>query len=387
MAAEDLPTADVPTWRGALCAILRMPISEKDFQIIGLFVTRHSLKQLESISKHPTVRLTIQSDSLVGILTRVVGRFENLKTLGFRYHAENHVLEKDPFLQRCGLLRSKYRLLRTCPKIPNVHNRPRIKKDIDVCALTFSALLKAVVSTRRKLKELHTCRGSHSCVIPENLTLIPSQFEDLLPLVDVLETLHLCTSRFGKPQEDASFKGLLSIIPAAAPNLKNLTLSQGNPEHPLDLHYFSDLAQSVSFTRLEELHLNWIEMTPTAFRVFLRTAAPTLRVLTMTYVTLNEKTIPDRIPHGMSPDAPRLARQMWEFFHDNLSLRHLSIHELGLDGKRIVVRNIFNGLEQHRHPFDNSHAVFHEGRTPISFREWSVIERYAQATGMSFRSV
>ncbi|RDK46608.1 hypothetical protein M752DRAFT_310116 [Aspergillus phoenicis ATCC 13157] len=110
-------------------------------------------------------------------------------------------------------------------------------------------------------------------------------------------------------------QSLPCLVIRAAPNLHILRLGLWDQFYNLSSNLFTGLAQQVRFTCFSELHLRWVEPSQPSFQLFLRTAAPTLQILTLIAVSFD-----DPIPVGMDP-SPELREAMstlWRRFLNTL---------------------------------------------------------------------
>ncbi|KAJ5993751.1 hypothetical protein N7451_009475 [Penicillium sp. IBT 35674x] len=215
------------------------------------------LVNISRSSSDPGVR------KFTNILTNCVARFENLKTFGLRSSSKDsrHGSKNGPFT------------------IGQDH------------VLVFSAIIKAVVADIRRLKTLHTCNGYHNSLAATGL-LVSQDTQGLLPLSRELESLH--PMNLHKVQTRIPANILSDIIVEAAPSLKVLTPSQCCANRDMSPSY-TGISERLNFTRLAELHLCWIETTSYSFQAFPRTAALTLKPLSLASVNLNENNKPPLI--------------------------------------------------------------------------------------------
>lgn len=133
-------------------------------------------------------------------------------------------------------------------------------------ALAFSALVEAIIKSKRKIRKLHTCNGTYSCgLLLWSLHLTQSQYNQLLCLISGnLESFHICLRLSQKRDPDETgLCSLLDILVAAASTLKTLVFSQWIPKYELNPRYNEKLSQSVQFAQyrisaFSRLRSQWI---------------------------------------------------------------------------------------------------------------------------------
>ncbi|KAJ6072364.1 hypothetical protein N7467_010449 [Penicillium canescens] len=138
-------------------------------------------------------------------------------------------------------------------------------------AVAFSALLEAVVSCKRRIKKLDTCNDEHCALPPSDpvSALVPRTIGIFTSLTSICET----------QLDDSVFRSLVDLPIMVAPSLKDLNGA-------LAPQYFDNLSQRINFTSIREIHLYWTKITFDTLKAFLRTARPTLRVLSLESVNL-----------------------------------------------------------------------------------------------------
>lgn len=188
-------------------------------------------------------------------------------------------------------------------------------------ALVLSALLKAILASNRMVREIHTCAAVHCGVALSNMTVTPTEYKSLLPLIKEAECLHLCPRVEG--QKSPSCAAFLDFVIVSA-NIEALHVSYWSNSGGSGYQYFHKLSGGAKFTRIRELHLFAIKSALDELRDLLRTAAPTLQRLRLEFVTLNDIFKSD-ITDRKIDEARKLWQQAWELMGDDLSLEFLSM--------------------------------------------------------------
>lgn len=326
-------------------------------------------------------RRILVSENFQNVLTHCVAQFENLSTIGLRsltmaYRTASH-RESSP---RCLGLRSLQKRV-PCHRGSMYlhimrHNKTTIGRDH---ALVLSALLKAATASHRPLKRIDMCNDFHLGCTAAALNL-KSTRESLLPIIRGLETLHLC--QLAEQPEDSSLDIMRDILVEAAPSLKNLTYGQWYPGQNLSPCSFTSLSKRVQFTRLQELHFCWVEFTSSNFEAFLRTAAPTLRVLSLKSVDLREKVMSPLIPlegggqndfkwtGTIGKEMKQAWRRVWNIIRDQLSLECLSMHKLGFCCHKTSIRDRFSHTSGRQSDVKILDAFYNGTIASISFHDW-----------------
>lgn len=324
----------------------------------------------------------VESDTLSNTLKKCVARFDNLAVLRLEYGAGEsgwrQMTHGNFWLMGWRAARDQlgYDPLALNVRRP-IHNflKTRAKDH----AVAFSALLEALAATNRKIKGLETCNNAHCALSPSDVTLSQPR-ESLCSALEELEVLHLCTGIWEPQSDDSTFRGLVNLPIMAAPNLKVLTFSQWDLSGALAPQYFDDLSQRISFTRIEEIHLYWVEITFDAFKAFLHTARPTLRALSLESVNLrgiSPSTNTDighqrdlRDYQEMIQEASAAWQQVFDFLRDECSLRSISLMSLGYRGYRLHMEDDLSKLSGSLEGnFWNFHS-FNAERAGVSFKEW-----------------
>ncbi|KAJ5646714.1 hypothetical protein N7490_003086 [Penicillium lividum] len=326
-------------------------------------------------------RLILESEAFQDTLTHCVSQFENLSTIGLQSltMAYRIISQRESF-PRCLGLRNLQRRV-PCHRGAKTLHITRFKKTTvgRDHALVFSALLKAVTVSNRPLVKIDTCNDFHLGYTAAALNLIGIQ-ESLIPILQGLETLHLC--QIAEQPEDSSLDIMRDIIVEAASSLKNLTYGQWCPGQNMSPYSFALLSKRVEFTRLLELHLCWVEITHSSFEALLRTATPTLRVLSLHSVDLKDKIRSPLIPleggstgdfkwtSTLSREMIQAWRRIWNIIRDELSLECLSLHKLGFFGHGIKVRDSLSHASGGQSTTKSPDVSYIGVHASVSFHEW-----------------
>lgn len=295
---------------------------------------------------------TLESKNFANTPTKCVARFENLKTFG---------------------LRSSSKTSRHGPK-----NVPfTVEQDY---ALVFSAILEAVVANSRRFRALHTCSGYHNRLTATGLIVSQDTQDLLLPLLRELEILHLC--ELAENPDEKSATVMSSLLVEAAPSLKVLTYSQCWPNRNMSPSSLTEILERLNLTRLTELHLCCIEITPYSFGTFLRTAAPTLKSLGLESVNLDDNNKPPLISDkeaitlgirwlGMIKDpVNRALGQIFAMLLDQTSLDYLSMKTIGFRRYPITIMDSLSDVSGKPSSMDSSVTCYYSARARISYCEW-----------------
>ncbi|CEO59637.1 hypothetical protein PMG11_04305 [Penicillium brasilianum] len=324
----------------------------------------------------------VESDTLSNVLKKCFALFDNLTTIRLQHSTDEFFFSQsvnDNF--RCIGWRAARRQLGFDPfglrtRKP-IHNL--LKTRAKDHAVAFSALLEAVVSSKRRIKKLDTCNDEHCALSLSDVTLKQTS-QSLLSSLGQLEFLHLCTSIWETQFDDSMFRSLVDLPVMVAPSLKVLTFSQWDLNGALGPQYFDDLSQRINFTSIKEIHLYWIEITFDALKAFLRTARPTLRALSLESVNLRGALPPTDNHTGhqrdlrdwqeMIEESIPAWQQVLNFLGDKYSLRSISLKNIGYRGYRLHMQDDLSKLSGSLEPnFWNLHTFNAEG-ADVSFKEW-----------------
>ncbi|KAF3392463.1 hypothetical protein F1880_008924 [Penicillium rolfsii] len=249
-------------------------------------------------------------------LERCLPRLKNAVSLGLRSYTTHFLLNRASYTDFTCLglreLKSQFKyqdfpsLNQTMPYMPY--------------GLAFSQLLNAIIKSSRKVQALHTCSHVYYGMKLEHFQLSEAQYQQLLPLLKDLTTLHMCIRLKDHEQEsfdENTFNRLLKILFTVSSTLKTLTFAQWSPIEEVSPLFFKGLAQKVQFSRPEELNLHSIEVTIDSLKEFLRTAAPTLKRLSI---------------------RGALAA-CFQSLSDHLKLQYIEMSELGYRGRLILLKD------------------------------------------------
>ncbi|OQE05033.1 hypothetical protein PENVUL_c027G09919 [Penicillium vulpinum] len=251
------------------------------------------------------------------------------------------------------------------------------------------ALLRILQAIRphQQIRKLHAC--NYGAIISD-FNVPQSQYYSILSILEDLEALHLSISPFGRPLSSdmvywkhlgrgepepgkkSAILNWFNVIINVAPRLKVLEFSHGHHRtHPAKPNPLGELARFVGFTQLRELHLHWINFTSRTLILFLTTAKPTLRTLTLFSVTLDDgkDTAMEDDLHNTSDNSYTLResphwKRIWDFFRDELSLQRLSMSKISCDPRPCWI----SGLGNSSKPRET--AEFDAKTAGISFNEW-----------------
>ncbi|KAJ9130821.1 hypothetical protein NKR23_g12019 [Pleurostoma richardsiae] len=314
------------------------------------------------------------SDILRNALERSIARFPNLKTVGLRHHGADvqDLMQKKRSL-KCQGWKQLYKATGCDVAVP-WHMRIGPGSNVNVRALTFAALLKALGScgSSIEIETLNTCGGSCSGLVVGDLGLTKEQCKSVLPLVRGLKSLHFCIRSHHDRRDDESYRFLLGLVVTAAPNLEELNFSQ-SPSHDyiVTSQQFQWLSTQVDFTRLIRLHFWGIRTPVDSLTTFLRSASRTLKWMQFHSIHLmRDHAAPDDSEEAQD-EGERLWRQVWAFFHDEMSLEYLRFSSLMCNGLPLRVFDPLHGrkgLNELTNASDS--AIFDAKRAHVSFREW-----------------
>ncbi|KAJ5934972.1 hypothetical protein N7466_004519 [Penicillium verhagenii] len=335
--------------------------------------------------------LNLQGSGLSKTLEKCLPCLENLTSVGVQSFDTSLLLSVPIDFSCLGLrkFKSTFCGVRNYRDWPVCH--PRHQDFSILHALTFSHLLKAIVKSGRKVQALHTCANQTCGMKLKFFELSKSDYERLLPLLSDLVTLHLSIRLADYKFEvfnEATFKYLLKILARVASTLKTLTFAQWSPSEELSAHYFQNLSQSIQFSQLKELSLYSIEVRTETLRVFLRTAAPTLRRLSMNLVSLTDPitAAPDlEVMSGdpgtwytsLSIEVKNEIKGLWErvfqSWADQLDLHFVRLSDLGYRGRDIRLIDplrLQHGQRDSRLSSLVRSLCFDTQKTSITFKQW-----------------
>ncbi|KAJ5087118.1 hypothetical protein N7456_010734 [Penicillium angulare] len=300
----------------------------------------------------------ILDSELAVVLEKCLPRLKNVTTVCLRCYPFEFLIKANPRSFRCLGLR----------EIKNRFNIDEMSGNIDFLGfkqnmlsmplgLAFSQVVQGIIKSSHKVRALHTCGNMECGMNLGSIKLSESQYQSLLPLLTDLTTLHMCI-RIKNDENDtfdeSAFKHILNMLVTVAPKLKILTFAQWSPLEELSPLYFQDLSQNIQFSQLEELHLHSVELTVENLKRFLRTAAPTLRRLSMKNVSLTDAIIGARDPgplteersswgSSLSLDVIHKIQELWkqsfELLADSPKLQFVQLSSIGYRGREIILHD------------------------------------------------
>ncbi|KAJ5642415.1 hypothetical protein N7490_006415 [Penicillium lividum] len=332
-------------------------------------------------------RTILESGDLERRLHSYMRRFQNLESVGLRPCSKEFLLNREKNTGFLCLGLRQIRNLLPYVRLSTTSSRHKtaemIVRDIRRGHL-FSALLNAVATSSPNLRRLYTCNDFECGLTPEDIYLATSDYEALMPSLRALEHLHMCLHNVRDYPDTVRFRRLLDILLTAAPCLRVLKFSQktravrltedshrGLRDQILDPRYFLEISQCIRLTQLEELHLDGIDITLDAIKSFLRSAAPTLKSLHMSSLSLND-LLPSlegpekytKLNDQIGDEAKQLWRQVWNFLRDELALDFLSMECLSYRNKPLYLCDSTVSSRE-REP-----VCFDVKQSGISFGEW-----------------
>lgn len=87
---------------------------------------------------------------------------------------------------------------------------------------------------------------------------------------------------------DTVCEAFIDFVMVSAPNLKMRNITDWSNSGGSRFQYFPKLSDGVYFTRLRELHLSSIKTSLNELKELQRTVAPTLKRLSLEFVSLND---------------------------------------------------------------------------------------------------
>ncbi|KAJ5634465.1 hypothetical protein N7528_002307 [Penicillium herquei] len=345
----------------------------------GRFIgSAHALQDYEQyqeeVAEH---RHILDSGVFEDTITRCVAQFENLTMIGLQSLTMAYrVAGRKRYFIRCLGLRSLERRVPCSRRGIQLYIQRLHKLDFARAhSRVLSIILKAIVACNRPLRKLDTCNNFHLGCTAAAFTIPENTQQSLIPLVQKLETLHIC--QLAETPEDNSLDFMHTVLVEAAPSLKSLTYGQWCPNRPMKPHSLISLVERVNFRRLLELHLCWVDITYSSFEKLLRTAQPTLRIMSFQSMNLNYKFMPSSVPSEtngaenlkMTDITNEEMIQAWRCIlntiRDELSLTRLSLYQLGCYGRQIAIRDNFNHAT-----IRNPEASYNSAYIDIPIHEW-----------------
>ncbi|GKZ86219.1 hypothetical protein AnigIFM56816_001271 [Aspergillus niger] len=334
---------------------------------------------------HAAHLMFAQSDSVVSNIAECLAQFDNLRSIGLdAYPLARFPRRGKPAacLGLRGLERGPlYSLFEQ--KLVRHSQRPHpsynwLGANHPAWNKVLTSVLQALcmVSSSVAIQRLYTCSLRWNVVLPAAyLTFSKPLYEPLAFCLRDLRVLEVCLGP-GSP-EDAREDCLPGLITRAAPTLRTLKLFQWAQMQDSSPDIFADLAPQIPFSRLVRLHLHWVEVTQSDFALFLRSAAPSLRVLTL--VALNLK---DHLPDSL--ERTTVLKAIWRNFRNILQVTIPSIHVFAMT--RISCRRhqlcFTKSCREGQSPsstikhfsrlvsFPLDYFSYHANQTPTTFADW-----------------
>ncbi|KAJ5949422.1 hypothetical protein N7454_001006 [Penicillium verhagenii] len=336
-------------------------------------------------------QVNLKGSRLYETLVKCLPRMENLMSVGVQ-SLHTDLLLSTPVDNTClGLRRFKgmFSGIENYRKWPMIHPR---HQEFSVChAWAFSHLLKAIVKSGGKVQSLSTCADQSCGMKMQAFVLSKSDYEQLLPLLSDLVTLHLSIRLRDQRLEEfreATFKCLLKILARVSPTLKTLSFAQWSPIEEVSSVYFQNLSQRVHFSQLKELNLYSIEVRTEDLKVFLRTAAPTLKRLTLSLVSLidplitapnlgvmsrDTRTWYSSLPVEVKDEITGLWKRVFSSWADQLDLHFVRLSDLGYRGRDIRLIDHLRSQLRRPNTWPDSPTrplYFDTQKTSITFKQW-----------------
>lgn len=252
----------------------------------------------------------------------------------------------------------------------------------------LSALLVALATTNVRVKSLHADKVE--IIVNTEVHLTSTERGLVTSFLHELQQLSLLLRCSHKEDEDSSSTSvktketILSIFAEAAPSLSSLTISQGanflrGPQDRVILDRHLDwMSRHFHFNRLSTFTISFVDFTVASLKTLLGSALPTMRNLTLHYVTLTS----DQIPASQA-DAQLQGEKVWReicnFLRDNCSLQAFRIGEVCYHWERIGIFDPIHGFRGSKPLFRVSNqARYRESDSDVTFREWidQVVFRY-----------
>ncbi|CAG8001459.1 unnamed protein product [Penicillium salamii] len=301
----------------------------------------------------------LESDTFGSRLHACFASLRNLESVGLTHYATAFLLDIRQTEVRClGLQKLKN-------QVQYVHqhstfNRLRWHQAGKVNSLALSRMLQGLHNSNPKITTLNTCGanccGSTSPILP----LTREQYDSLLPKLEDLEKLHICICY---AEDDLNYTPnsitYIDLLISVAPRLKRLVFSQWyRAPRDLEARYFSELSQSIRFTRLKELHLHWIQIRLESFKSFLNTTKGTMVSLSLDLVSLQPSALPS------TDYGPTCWRLLWDFLQAEMSLKRCYMGQLGYRRRKVMIQ----GPDELAEPTYT--ATFNADVNGICFNDW-----------------
>ncbi|OJK01502.1 hypothetical protein ASPACDRAFT_1887155 [Aspergillus aculeatus ATCC 16872] len=298
------------------------------FQRIHVMVTPEGIADLKALASHETIRPVVQDLCLIPPLSR------------------NYNIPLAEFTE----------VLRSAPErrdwtSEEIQAHYTVYKATHTAHLTFAQSESLVSSLAECLAQFDNLRSR-------------SLYEPLAFCLRDLRVLEVCLGP-GSP-EGARDDCLPGLITRAAPTLRTLKLFQWAQMQESSPDVFADLAPQVQFSRLVRLHLHWVEVTQSDFALFLRSAAPSLRMLTLVALSLK-----DPLPDGS--ECIRVLTTIWRNFRNILQETIPAIHVFAMTWiacRRHQLRFAKSCRKNQSASPATEDFSYHANRTPATFADW-----------------
>jgi hypothetical protein len=301
----------------------------------------------------------LESNTFGSRLHTCFASFRNLESVGLKHYATDFLLDlRQTEFRYLGL--QKLRDQVEYVYHPSGLNALQWHQVAKVNSLALSRVLQGLNESNPKIRALNTCGTNFCGSTSPTLPLTQEQYDSLLLKLGDLEHLHMCIC-YDEGDQDCTPTShtYIDLLISVAPRLKMLVFSQWC-RNPRDMGecYFSELSQSIRFTRLKELHLHWIQIQFESFKSFLNTTKGIIDSLSLELVTLKTNTPPS------TNYEPTCWRHVWEFLGAELSLKHFYMGNIGYWRRKVMIQ----GPDELVAPTYS--ATFNADVTDICFNDW-----------------
>ncbi|CAG8230561.1 unnamed protein product [Penicillium salamii] len=300
-------------------------LSENDDVLVARYATYQAIKA-DNLA-------LLESNTFGSRLHACFASFRNLESVGLKHYATDFLLDIRQTEVRClGLQELKNQVQYVSHR--STFDRLRRHQVAKVNSLALSRMIQGLNKSNPKITKLSTCGanccGSTSPILP----LTREQYDSLLPKLEDLEKLHICIC-YTEDDLNCTPNSItyIDLLISVAPRLKRLVFSQWyRGPRDLEARYFSELSQSISFTRLKELHLHWIQIRLESFKSFLNTTKGTMVSLSLDLVTLQPSALPS------TDYGPTCWRLLWDFLQAEMSLKRCYMGQLGYQRRKVMIQ-------------------------------------------------
>ncbi|CAI7583081.1 unnamed protein product [Penicillium discolor] len=238
-------------------------------------------------------RNLLESEAFSDRLRGCIDRFKNIQTIGLAHYRTEFLLDPRqqtvPFLGRRRMMSQiDFRFdVYSLQESTRTNKASQIRK---LNSLALSKLFLALCGSSCRPQKLSTCDSKFCCDIGPRIALSEEQSDSLLSTFEDLEDLHLCI--------DLNEAAWLKLFGKLAPQLEVLTLSQDHTPFYLvqdDMHaypaksYIGNMFHDNSFTRLQKLHINKLDINFSSLRSLLLSVKKSLVTLTVKRVTMGSE--------------------------------------------------------------------------------------------------